>query len=251
MRQSTLTTFPFQTIEENGEKRRVGGIRAALPGSFQVLAIDDLKPSNPDNKIGCGYSVYFVPTQGMTPRETSAANNGVLMLVKRVFDDTVTEGRPVVKHEEFIGQPLMNSKGFPMYLTRKQMATWKAELGDKKRSTFLEAVNRQWGSHADSDGLLCYGSGMPEFVTRPGEIRAEYLACLAYCEKRGKGVPEAVNDARYSLKQRKNRSDGTTWDRYLSDDGEVLAEPMPEPEPEAKPKPKPRAKPRAKGKASN
>ena len=226
MRQSTLTTFGFKMVQTEQGEKRLGGVRHALPGSFEVFTADDLKKAGPDETRGCGYSVYFVPTQGISPRKDSgAANNGVLMLVLKNYDEENTEGEPVVDSEELCGIPLLNANGFPMYVARKQMAAWRSEFGETKRQTLRDAINRQFGSHADSNGLLCYGAGMPESVTRPAEILGEFRSCLAYCERRGKGLAEAVADARYILKQRKNRSDGTTWDRYLANDGTVTAEP--------------------------
>ena len=51
----------------------------------------------------------------------------------------------------------------------------------------------------------------------------------------GRGGAEAVADARIILSQRKDRAvPHHTWDKYLADDGEVLAEPRQEAKPKAK-----------------
>ena len=232
-RKSSLTHFPFRTEEtEDGKQVRRGGIRQFIPGAAKIMDVTDLGKGGPDENRGCAYSVFFIPTQGISPRKAeNTANSGVLGLVRTVYDESTTDGTVIA--EELIGGVLQNANGFPVVVNRKVL-TWK-DWGDTKQEHLKQAVNRQWGSHADANGLFCYGSGMPEAVTRPHEIRQAFADALAYQTKVGRGVAEAVADARIILSQRKDRAvPHHTWDKYLADDGEVLAEPRQEAKPKAK-----------------
>lgn len=231
MRQSTINNFPFMNKENDaGELKRVGGIRGHLPGAFQVFAVRDLDGRQTDEQ--CGYAVYFVPTQSVNPREGAKVATGVLQLVRSIFADDgalTADGKPVVEAHQIVGAPLVNGQGFPVLIPVANAAKWRDSRESKAVLSLIEAAKRNFGSHADSSGFLCYGSGMPEAVTRPVFIRKELDAAKEHAKRYGQDEKTALENCRYVLKQRKDKkAPHATWDRYLSAKGEIVGAALPE-----------------------
>lgn len=225
MRQTTINHFPFSTTEtETGEKKQIGGTKGFLPGSFRLFRVNDIDDRVTDE--GCGYSLFFIPVQSISPREGAKPATGILQLVKSIYAEDGAldkDGKPLVLAQAIVGAPLVNRHGFPVSVPVERAAKWRDAPDSSFVQALIQAAKRNFGSHDDSDGKLCYGSGMPESVTRPVFIRAELDAAREHAKRYGHGEAVALENCRYVLNQRKDKkAPHATWDRYLTATGEIV-----------------------------